>query len=246
MKKGKSMLSKMNLINEVGAHVNTIDQLYKSSILNRRGKTTNGELFAEVIAEELLRLDIKNRLKEINEVVRESGYRVITHDGVVTTGHKEEDSNRKEERVAIQLFNLSQSGKIFNGIGRIMDYQVPLKNSSADKGLGKIDLISLVDDCMVLIEFKINENRETLLRCVLEIATYYQVLSKSKFLNSYSNEFGSPKRIKKAVLIVIDSLQYKEILELRNGERKHLEKLMDALEVQVFCMDPVSFEVQTL
>lgn len=203
MKKGKSMLSKMNLINEVGAHVNTIDQLYKSSILNRRGKTTNGELFTEVIAEELLRLDIKNRLKEINEVVRENGYRVTTHDGVVTTGHKEEDSNRKEERVAIQLFNLSQSGKIFNGIGRIMDYQVPLKNSSADKGLGKIDLISLVDDCMVLIEFKINENRETLLRCVLEIATYYQVLSKSKFLNSYSNEFGSPKRIKKAVLIAL-------------------------------------------
>lgn len=114
MKKGKSMLSKMNLINEVGAHVNTIDQLYKSSIFNRRGKTTNGELFTEVIAEELLRLDIKNRLKEINEVVRESGYRVTTHDGVVTTGHKEEDSNRKEERVAIQLFNLSQSGKIFN------------------------------------------------------------------------------------------------------------------------------------
>lgn len=219
------MLSKMNLINEVGAHVNTIDQLYKSSILNRRGKTTNGELFAEVIAEELLRLDIKNRLKEINEVVRESGYRVITHDGVVTTGHKEEDSNRKEERVAIQLFNLSQSGKIFNGIGRIMDYQVPLKNSSADKGLGKIDLISLVDDCMVLIEFKINENRETLLRCVLEIATYYQVLSKSKFLNSYSNEFGSPKRIKKAVLIVIDSLQYKEILELRNGKESTWKSL---------------------
>lgn len=127
-----------------------------------------------------------------------------------------------------------------------MDYQVPLKNSSADKGLGKIDLISLVDDCMVLIEFKINENRETLLRCVLEIATYYQVLSKSKFLDSYSNEFGSPKQIKKAVLIVLNSLQHKEMLELRNGERRHLEKLMDALEVQVFCMDPVSFEVQTL
>jgi hypothetical protein len=47
-------------------------------------------------------------------------------------------------------------------------------------------------------------------------------------------------------LIVLDSLQYKEMLELRNGERRHLEKLMDALEVQVFCMDPVSFEVQTL
>lgn len=240
------MLSKMTILNEVGVLVNTIDQLYTSSIINRRGKTADGQFCTEVIAEELLRLDIKNRLKEINEVVREKGYRVATHNGVVTTGHKEEDSNRKEERVAIQLFNLSQSGTIFDHIGRIIDYQVPLKNSRADKGLGKIDLISLVDDCIVLIEFKIKENRETLLRCVLEIATYYQVLSKPKLLESYSNDFGSPNRIKKAVLIVLDSLQYKEMLELRNGERRHLEKLMDALEVQVFCMDPVSFEVQTV
>lgn len=59
MKIGKSMLSKMNLINEVGAHVNTIDQLYTSSIINRRGKTADGEFSTEVIAEELLRLDIK-------------------------------------------------------------------------------------------------------------------------------------------------------------------------------------------
>jgi len=48
----------------------------------------------EVIAEELMRIDIKNQLKSINEVVREKRYRVANQ-------HKEEDSNRKEERYAI-------------------------------------------------------------------------------------------------------------------------------------------------
>lgn len=65
MKRTKIMLSRMNLINEVEAHVNTIDQLYKSNILNRRGKTVDDEFYTEVIAEELLRLDIKSRLKEM-------------------------------------------------------------------------------------------------------------------------------------------------------------------------------------
>lgn len=140
------MYSRMEIINEVGVQINKIDQLYKSKNINYTGKTGDTkELFTEVIAEELMRLDIKNRLKEINEVEREKGYRVATHNGVVSTQRKE-DSNRKEERYAIQLYNWSQSGKVFNHIGKIIDYQAPLKNSEADKGLGKIDLISITPE----------------------------------------------------------------------------------------------------
>lgn len=238
------MYSRMEIINEVGVRINDIDQLYKAKIINYSGKTGDtNEFFTEIIAEELLRLDIKNRMKEINEVVREKGYRVASHNGVVTTQHKEEASNRKEERYAIQLFNWSQRGKVFDHIGKVIDYQVPLKNSNTDKGLGKIDLISLVEDSFYVIELKIKENKETLLRCVLEIATYYQVLSKAKFLDSYSKEMDTDKMIKKAVLIVSDSSQHKEMLQLLDGERKHLEKLMSALEVQVFCIDPESLKV---
>lgn len=241
------MYSRMEIINEVGVQINNIDQLYKAKIINYSGKTGDTkEFYTEVIAEELMRLDIINRLKEINEVVREKGYRVVSHNGVVTTQHKEEDSNRKEERYAIHLFNWSQSGKVFDHIGKIIDYQVPLKNSNTDKGLGKIDLISLVDDSFYVIELKIKENKETLLRCVLEIATYYQVLSKAKFLDSYSNEMDADKMIKKAVLIVSDSSQHKEMLQLRNGEREYMKKLMNALDVQVFCIDPKSLKVRIL
>jgi hypothetical protein len=110
---------------------------------------------------------------------------VATHDGVVTTNHNEKDSNRKEERFAIELFNWSKGGKIFSHIGKILEYQIPLKNSRADKGLGKIDLISVADDRFFLIELKIKGNKENMLRSVLEIATYYQVLSKSKFLELF-------------------------------------------------------------
>lgn len=241
------MYSRMEIIKEVGVQINNIDQLYKAKIINYSGKTGDtNEFFTEIIAEELLRLDIKNRMKEINEVVREKGYRVASHNGVITTQHKEEASNRKEERYAIQLFNWSQSGKVFNHIGKIIDYQAPLKNSNADKGLGKIDLISLVEDSFYVIELKIKENKETLLRCVLEIATYYQVLSKSRFLDSYSNEIDADKSIKKAVLIVSDSSQHKEMVQLRNGERKYLEKLMNALDVQVYCVEPESLNVRII
>lgn len=183
------MYTKLDIINEVAVKVKQIDQLYKSRIINYKGKTVDtDEHFTEVIAEELLKIVIKKRLENIIEMVREKGYRVASHNGVVTTEHSEENSNRKEERYAIQLFNLSKDGIVFNHIGRILDYQVPLKNSNADKGLGKIDLISVTDDHIFLLEFKIKQNEETILRCVLEIATYYQQLSKSKFLESYSNE----------------------------------------------------------
>ena len=241
------MYSRKNIIDEVRLHVNKIDQLYKCRIINYLGKTADtNELFTEVIAKELLELDIVNRLDNIQEVEREKGYRVATHDGVITTGHDEKDSKRKEERFAVQLFNLSKDGKVFNHIGKIVDYQIPLKNSNADIGLGKIDLISVLNEHIYLIELKIKGNKETLLRCILEIATYYQVLSKSKFLTSYLNEFGTEKSITKAILIVNDSVQYKEMVELRNGERNYLKRLIDALEMQVFYIDSESLVVQKI
>jgi hypothetical protein len=250
------MYTKMEIRNKVKIQINKINQMYKCGIMNYTGRTVDtNELFTEVISEELLKLNIKKRLNNINVVVREKGYRVETHDGV------EKDSNRREEKFAIKLFNWSKGdninsvgehvkGKIFSNIGKILDYQIPLKNSNSvtDKGLGKIDLISVTDDRVFLIELKIKGNKETILRCVLEIATYYQVLSKSKFLDSYSNEFEhlTEKNIKKAILIVNDSLHHKEMEAIHTDERRNLKKLMDELEVEVFRIDPESLEVYKL
>lgn len=241
------MYIKQNIIQEVGFQLHDVSQLYKSRILNYTGKTTDTkELFTEVIAEELLRLDIGNQLNHITEVERVKGYRVASHTGMVTTPYTNEQTHRKEERFAIELFNLSQCGTVFQHIGKVIDYQVPLKNSRADKGLGKIDLISLEEDRIFLIELKIKENKESMLRCLLEIATYDQVLSKTIFLESYADVIGKVRRIQKAVLIVSGSAQHKEMLGVQTGERKHLKTLIDALEVQVFCIDAESLEIERL
>ncbi|SDO87260.1 NAD-dependent protein deacetylase, SIR2 family [Paenibacillus sp. yr247] len=243
------MYQKSEIIRGIGFQVNNINQIYKCRHLNYVGKTSDTkELFTEVISCELLRLQIKNRLNSIPEVVRERGYQIGSRYGLVTTNHSEKASNRREERFAISLFNLSKNGKKFEHIGKILDYQVPLRNSIQDKGLGKIDLISMKDDQIYLIELKIKENKETILRCILEIATYYQVLSKSKFLESYSHEFEhvTTKSIQKAILIVEGSKQHQEMIKLQNGERKALKKLLNELEVQVYCINPESLDVQKL
>ncbi|MDQ0091408.1 hypothetical protein J2T12_004845 [Paenibacillus anaericanus] len=44
----------------------------------------------------------------------------------------------------------------------------------------------------------------------------------------------------------MDSLQHKEMKELYNGERIYLKRLIDALEVQVYFIDPESLDVQKL
>ena len=59
--------------------------------------------------------------------------------------------------------------------GKILDYQVPLKNKSTDKGLGKIDLISVKESSkpgtkiIYFLELKKDNSKETLLRCLLEV-----------------------------------------------------------------------------
>lgn len=172
-------------------------------------------------------------------------HKIKSYNGAVTTGISKEDSNRSEERFAIDLFNESKNGRVFNKLGKIVDYQIPLKNKQGDKA-GKIDLISNKNESIFLIEMKFGNNKETLLRCIFEIATYYQILSKQKFVESYKDEFGglTEKNIKKAVLISKDSAQYDELKALNNGKKNNLKKLMETFEVQIFVIDEDNLEVK--
>jgi len=234
----------MHSENEIIASVKTgingkIEEFYKNEILNYSGKTSDTkELYSEVIAEELLKLDIKNKIKNIKEITRQNSYHVKSHDGQVTTNHSKCNSNRTEEWFALELFNESKQGRIFNKLGSIIDYQVPLKNKRDDNA-GKIDLISKDEKNIYLIELKIKESKETLLRCILEITTYFQLLDKNKFLSDYKED----KDIKKAVLIVKDSPQEEELKSINNGERNYLKQLMSDLDVQVFVINEGSMEV---
>ncbi|MBA2937037.1 hypothetical protein HZF08_01815 [Paenibacillus sp. CGMCC 1.16610] len=95
---------------------------------------------------------------------------------------------------------------------------------------------------------KIEDNKESLLRCILEIATYYQVISKSKFITSYSKEIGqlTEKDIKKAILIMKGSTQHSEMKDIQMKEREYLNEILKELEVHVFCCDRNKMDIVKL
>ncbi len=195
--------------------------LYTQTFINYTGKTTDTkEKYTEVIAEWLLNnIDL---LYKIKKITRLSSYKVDTHDGK----HNNQNSNRLEEIMAIEIFNQ----KSLNILGKVLDYQTPLKNERDDKA-GKIDIVSYNKDIktVYLLELKNEDNEETMLRCVLEIFTYSKTLDKDKFLE----DFNLPKdtKIKASPLVFFNSFQHKEMIE---GDNKFLKQLMDKLDIEPF------------
>jgi hypothetical protein len=199
--------------------------LYMSNCVNWKGKTSdNKEYYTEVISRELLKNENINLLNRIPQIDREN-YNVGTHRGL----HRG-DTNRAEEIFAMRL-----KGKRLRELGLVIDYQIPLKRKRSDDA-GKIDLITTTDKFVYLIELKYADNKETLLRAILEIWTYYRYLNRENFLNS----FGLPIQIKirKAVLLGMGSNAYKEARDLKN--RPELKKLAKKLRVDIFTFEEIA------
>ena len=211
---------KDEIINKL-ENLKDISTLYKEDFINYRGDTTDTkEKYTEVIAEWLIKNF--NLFDNIKKITRQSSYKVDTHDGK----HNNQNSNRLEEIMAIEIFNQ----KSLNILGKVLDYQTPLKNERDDKA-GKIDIVSYNKDIktVYLLELKKEDNEETMLRCVLEIFTYSKTLDKDKFLE----DFNLPKdtKIKASPLVFFNGSQYKEMIE---GDNKYLKDLIKKLEIELF------------
>ena len=188
------------------------------------------DYYTEIIAEKLIACDIAQKLQSIKEINRKK-YNV-KHDGQINYY-----TNREEEIFAKRL-----KGKTLNIIGKIIDYQIPLKADKFDKKVGKIDLISYTEEgskpVCYLIELKhLKNNKDTLLRCILEITTYYQLLNKQNFINSYKRYFNNPlklENIKKSILVFEGSSQHDEIIDLQEGHRPYLRMLLKKLDINIF------------
>lgn len=226
--------SKEDVLKLVSEEIKDINNLYKANRINWKGKTKENEDYSEVIAEKLLKEEIKGKLSKIPEICREENYN-RSHDGKT-----QRKTNRQEEIFAKELFN---SKREFINLGKIIEYQIPLKNKRSDKGVGKIDLISYSEkpQCVFIIELKFGNNNETLLRAILEIATYYQILCKKKFLKDY--EFSN-MAIKKAVLLCEGSNSFNEAKDL--NKRPQLRKLIEELDVKIFLMNYNTEEIELL
>ena len=200
-----------------------IRSFYKQDFVNYAGKTKDSkEYYTEIIGEWLLsHVDLFNKIKLIN---REGSYRIESHDGKIIN----QESNRAEEKIAMKLFDYSQNkGEIFDKIGKIIDYQTPLKNIQTDDA-GKIDLLAYNEDTDTLriLELKKSDSKETMLKCLLEVYTYLKIVNKVKLLK----DFGLPKDtiVKASPLVFFEGMQYKEMQE----DRKNLKKLMEKMEIE--------------
>ena len=216
--------SKDEIIKMIEEAKSDMKNFYKKEFVNYSGKTSDTkEYYTEIIAEWLL--DNFYLFDTIKMISRESSYNVKTHDGKI----KDEKSNREEEKIAMKLFDASQNkGWIFDKIGKIIDYQTPLKNVQTDKA-GKIDLLAYNKDTKTLriLELKKPDSDETMLRCVLEAYTYLKIVDKTKLLK----DFSLPEKtiVKACPFVFFEGEQYKEMQE---GSREHLKELMKKLDVE--------------
>ena len=215
--------SKEEIIKKLEASKSEMGQFYSEDFLNYISETSDKEEdYTEIIAGWLL--DNIELFNEIKLITREKSYKVKTHDGII----KNEESKREEEKIAMKLFDSSKNrGKVFDIIGKIIDYQTPLKNVRGDK-VGKIDLLAYNENekTLRILELKRPDSKETMLRCVLEAYTYLKVVDKDKLLK----DFGLPENtvIKACPFVFYGKEQYKEMQQ----DRKHLKELMKNLDVE--------------
>ena len=218
--------SKEEIIKKLEASKSEMGQFYSEDFLNYISETSDKERdYTEIIAGWLL--DNIELFNEIKPITREKSYKVKTHDGII----KNEESNREEEKIAMKLFDSSKNrGKVFDIIGKIIDYQTPLKNVRGDKA-GKIDLLAYNENenpkTLRILELKRPDSKETMLRCVLEAYTYLKVVDKDKLLK----DFGLPENtvIKACPFVFYDGKQHKEMQQ----NRENLGQLIKELGIEV-------------
>jgi hypothetical protein len=189
--------------------------LYKSACVNQSDTLLGtAEFTSEVVASYLL---THPQLIDsgINHIRREKTY-AVEH----SKKPRAENSKRAEELMAIQLVEDHHTGSAY---GTMIAYQIPLKNTSKDIGAGKIDLVSYHEGLNTLFihEFKRKDNTEALLRCVLEIFTYFSTVDKNKVLADFDH---SDAKLVPSVLVYAGSRQHEQF-EIHKSVRTLMKKL---------------------
>lgn len=171
--------------------------LYNDKCINYTGETKDTkENYSKVIVDYLVEHidEFKKGLSKI-KVTRKDPYKTKSHNGISDFNfEKRPKGERREEKIAHAMYCLyKDKSAVF---GKILDYQVPLKNTNDDKGLGKIDLLSVKDGSkpkskkIYFLELKKDyledDSKETLLRCVLEAYTYSQIIDKEKLCADFN------------------------------------------------------------
>ena len=199
-----------------------IRTFYQQGFVNYTGISTDTKReYTEIVSEYVLQ-HLNGFLTAIPMISRKSSYDLV-HNGIYREG-----SGRDEEIIAVKMFNRSEEdGYSYDHIGKIIDYQIPLKSVRTDAA-GKIDLLAFDGKELHVLELKKASSKETMLRCVLEGYTYLCTADKKKLLD----DFGLPQDIKVSTspFVFKGSAQWKEW----SDDRPMLKKLMKDLDIKPY------------
>ena len=171
--------TKESILKKCDAAMEKIHLFYTEDFINYRGRCADtDELYSEVIAQYICE-HIDEFADRIQSITREASYKTESH-----LGEYNPKSRREEEITAMKMFNFCKEGRQYDHIGKIIDYQTPLKNTSCDKA-GKVDLLAYDGTCLRLLELKKPDSDETMLRCVMEGFTYLETVDKRKLLMDF-------------------------------------------------------------
>ena len=220
-----------------------MQHFYTSKSLRRIGKTKDTkEYYSEIISKFLTENKfIQNgELAGVKQKTREKSYYTKSHE---TPTINNSNPVRFEENFVKTLF-IDDSHNSFNTkFGLPIDYQTPLCDKRGDK-LGKVDLLTYKEDTgelfMVEVKRKLDKDKgatsdETLLRCCLEIQTYYQIIDKEKLIKDFyavGKIHSENPKVRKAVLIFEGTNPYKEYADL--GNRPYLKQLVNDLDIEIW------------
>lgn len=205
--------TKEDILNKCQEAFENPSTFYQADIINYRGKTADGTLYNEIVAE-FVCANFDKLTFGIDKITREETYKTHSHNGEFNP-----DSKREEEITAIKMFNQCKDGSVYDFIGKIIDYQTPLKNTSKDEA-GKIDLLSYDGKTLHILELKKKDSKETMLRCVLEGFTYLCTVDKAKLLKDFS--LSDDTEVVACPFVFFDEEQHKEMKE----DRPWLKKVM--------------------
>lgn len=225
-------------IGKVDELIQNPQTLYRGSIINKRGRTPGSEVpYSEIIAKRLLHThNIPKLLKQLPKIPKGVDFRPTDHDGTLL------DPTilgiEQENRVAVALYNHHALGEL----GRVIDYLIPI--APEGKHIGTIDLLSFNEETNTLfvIGYTHNEERrDTLLHCILELATLRNSFDDERFVRSYADLLvssdGSPVepkdvKVESALLFLEGSYQDRSAAALKR--MPHVADLMAAIGIRLF------------
>lgn len=215
---GKAPITKYALFERIKAR-NTY--LYKLGILATPCYTDDAIDY--ILENEIECIDGEYLIKDAKKISRKKSYNLVHNPESV---NQDEGALMSSEKLLVKnMF----SGKIEHNevFGELIEYEVPLNDKQKD-GTGDIDFISKYGDKLWMVEIKRPKNDKSLLRAVLEIQSYYQIVDREKLINSFREHFSRDTKIEKIVAIFNDSEEARQY-----RESKKIKRLIEMFNIKI-------------